>query len=136
LGSSRAEANTTAARFKTKQRRPRRTKRKKQEKLSGQEQEEKTTEKEKNIKSAVFGIIILPLRWSLYNPKNGSGMAAKRHKKRKIRVMCHVRSRFPICLPDGNTTRHDFSLRLLRFFAAINCFAGLNRRDAMDAERG
>ena len=41
LGSSRAETNTTAARIKTKQRGPRRTKRKKQEELSGQEPEEK-----------------------------------------------------------------------------------------------
>jgi len=55
LGSSQAQTNTTAARIKTKQRRPRRTKQKKQEELSGQEPEEKTKEEEGNIKPAVLG---------------------------------------------------------------------------------
>jgi hypothetical protein len=54
LGSSRPETNTTAARIKTRQRHPRRTKTKKQEELSGEEPEEKTGEEERNIEPVVF----------------------------------------------------------------------------------
>ena len=62
LGSSRAQTNTTAARIKTKQRRPRRTKKKKQEELSGQEPEEKSREEEGNSRPVLSGNIISPLR--------------------------------------------------------------------------
>jgi hypothetical protein len=54
LGSSQAQTNTTAARIKTKQRRPRRTKQKKQEELSGQEPEEKSREEEGNFRPVAF----------------------------------------------------------------------------------
>jgi hypothetical protein len=54
LGSSQAQTNITAARIKTKQRRPRRTKQKKQEELSGQEPEEKSREEEGNFRPVAF----------------------------------------------------------------------------------